>query len=1171
MTAIRSNGPCACLRNYSGAILAVLVVVAGMVFASALRAQESTSAPEKLTPQTENPPQAGEKQEEDALFPLKRNQWFIQQRAYPNAHVPAGAYWRAQAQRQQLLARRALALRALSPVAAAQVDPFSAVTWIADGPQPAAAYYGTIPYSGRATSIAVHPTDPNTVYLGTAAGGLWKTTDSGTTWTPLTDQQASLAIGAVAIDPNNPSTVFAGTGEPDFSTDSYYGQGLLKSTDAGATWTLIRTPFTTGDTAPDFTAIAVQPGNSNIVLAANWAGLYRSADGGNTWSAVLTPGGGGGATAVMFDIKNSGVAYAGIGASASATGSVYMSTDAGQTWTSISGSGSGAVPAPSLVIRTALAEDSNGKLYAAFANANFVTPGTLYVTANSGATWTQLASPGGLDWYRNAIAVTPGNPQVLYASGALLYESTDGGQTWSSDSSGTYYADQHGFAFSGDGTRMYLADDGGVFVTTQPTTANAVFTSLNTTLNTMTFYPGFSLIAGQARLLAGSQDHGLNLYVGGLSWPNGEQSGYCGDGGAVYIDPKATYAYAHCEGGPANWVANASADTVVNNWTAAQTGINTGDRWPWVADIKGDWTTVSTVYTGTNRLYQSTNNAASWTAISGDLTAGSATISTIAVAPTDSNTIYTGAGDGTVSVTNNALSGAAATWKTLTGLPTRTITKILVMPDSAQDVYLTVSGFDSGHVFHSTNGGTTWTNISGDLPNTPADSIAADPSLLNTFYLATDTGVYVTSNSGAHWEPLGTGLPNVVVQDVLLDPTNRKLRVITHGRGAWEAALPLAALGTSAVSLSFGNQTRGTTSAAQTVSLTNNLNATLALSGVQITGPFTETNTCGASLAPAATCTVSVSFAPAVAGAAQGTLTVTSADNVVTVLLSGTGVGIPTAVLGSTSLSFGDQPAGIASAAQTVQLSNPGDGTLANVTISFTGANTGDFSQTNNCGGSVAPAASCTVSVVFTPMSTGARSATLSIADNAAGTPQIVALSGTGTPPFALSAAGTTASVSAGSSATYSLTVTAAQGTSLASTVALTCSGLPSGSTCSFNPANVFAASTTQNVTLTVSTTPKSSAAHAALTGAGSVSLAALSLFGALLLPRRRLRLLLIAAFAVLCLGTPGCSGGGGGSGSGGSGSGGGSGTPSGSYTITVTAAQTTIYQTTQTLTLTVQ
>jgi hypothetical protein len=320
---------------------------------------------------------------------------------------------------------------------------------------------------------------------------------------------------------------------------------------------------------------------------------------------------------------------------------------------------------------------------------------------------------------------------------------------------------------------------------------------------------------------------------------------------------------------------------------------------------------------------------------------------------------------------------------------------------------------------------------------------------------------------------------------------------------------------------------------------------------------------------------VSVTFAPTVVGAEAGTLTVTSSANTVTVALSGTGVGIPIAGLSVPSLNFGNQVAGIASAAQTVQLSNTGDGALANIAISFTGANPGDFSQTNNCGTSVAGGANCTISVVFTPQAVGGRSATLSIADNAAGAPQTVALTGNGIAPFALTATGTTASVQAGASATYPLTVTAAQGTSLASVVALACSGLPTGSTCSFNPANVAAGATTQNITLTVATTPKSSPAHASLAGRGGISLAALSLFGALLLPRRRWRLGVIAMFALLCIGIPGCSGGGSGSGGGGSGGGGGGGsgggTASGSYTITVTASQSTIYQTTQALTLTVQ
>ncbi len=1184
----------AACRRWQQAVTAVAVAcVVGLLLDGPLaaRAQEKPVGPEKLqksqnTAQTE---EGNEEGDDDLLFPLKREQWFVQQRAYPNTHIPAGAYWRAQMQRRALVAKRANRLamaRMTSRQLAAQADPFASATWTAAGPQPAAAYYGSIVYSGRATSIAVNPTDPNTAYLGTAGGGVWKTTDGGQTWNPLTDSQASLAIGAVAVDPNNPSTVFAGTGEADFSGDSYYGEGLLKSTDAGSTWTLVQTPFLNGNTTGSFASIAVQPGNSNVVLAGNVgvsnSGLWRSADGGTTWTEVLAPGGYAGVTAVMFDVKNSSIAYAGIGGYyPTSAGSVYMSTDSGQTWTPIDGSGAGTIPTPANVFRTALAESADGTtLYAAFANSSLTAPGLIYSTTNKGTSWTQLAtpSPDGIDWYRDSIAVSPTNPQVLYAAGIGLYESTDGGQTWVKNTGGVLYADQHSIVFSADGSRLYVADDGGIFSSTAPTVASATFASLNSSINTMTFYPGFSLSPTTSNwLLAGSQDHGLNLYTGSVAWQNGEQSGFCGDGGSVYIDPKGTYAYAHCKGGSADWTANATADASVTSWVAAQTGISTTDREPWVADIKGDQQTVSTVYTVTDRLYQSVNNAASWTAISGDLTAGQSTLTTIGISPTNGNTIYTGAGDGTVSVTTNALSGTSSTWTMLSGLPDRSISKIVVEPDSTQDVYVAVNGFGAGHVFHSTDGGSSWTDISGDLPDTPADSILVDPDLNDTIYLATDTGVYVTTNAGTNWEPLGQGLPNVVVQDLLLDESTRTLWVITHGRGAWETTLPLAGLAASNTSLSFSNQTQGTTSTAQNVTLTNNLaSTTLSITAIQITGPFTQTNNCGASLAAGASCTVNVSFAPTTAGSAQGTLTVTSSSNTAVVSLTGTGVGIPDVALDSSSLAFSSQAVGVASASQTVQLSNTGDGALTNIAVSFSGTNAGDFSQTNNCSTSLAAGADCSINVVFTPGATGARTASLSIADDAPNAPQVVSLSGTGAAPFTVTAASSSATVSAGSSASYTLTVAAAKGTSLASSVSLTCSGLPTGSACAFSPTSVASGATSQAVTLSISTTGAS--ASLGTDTAGGMALAGISLLGLLLLlPARRRRVGLLM-LALICVALSGCSGGGNsnssstGSGSGsGGGTGGSSGTPAGAYTVTVTSAQSNVYSTTTKLTLTVQ
>jgi len=758
----------------------------------AARAQQPNHGPEKLYKDPDMPrpdvPAVLERESDDgdadSEFPLKRQQWFNQLRAYPFDHIPAGARWRAILQHQAMLRAHQESLGKMTGQQAALVDPLSTVVWTPDGPQPVAGYGGTTLYSGRADAIAVDPENPQIIYLGTAAGGVWKTTDGGQTWKPIGDFAGSLAIGSIAVDPNNSENIYAGTGEPDFSADSYYGVGLLKSTNGGLTWTLIRletNPWNDNVTSGPVAAVAVQPGDSNVVLASAldwWGGIFRSTDAGRTWTQVSSSK----ATSLLFDKKNPKIVYAGTSASyGGSDGPLLKSTDAGLTWNPMNGTGTNVVPAQGQVIRAALAQDNAGALYAALA-------GPLYKSTDGGANWIQLASPGGLDWYRNAIAVVPNNPQVMYAAGFNVSQSVDGGKTWSK-AAGEYYADQHAFAFSPDGSKLYLADDGGIFVNNSPATAAANFTSLNETINTLTFYPYFSIIAGNPNsALAGSQDHGVNLYLGDLAWPNGEQSGVCGDGNGVYVDPKGENAYVHCQGGWANWAVNHNGAESPGTYVAAQNGIDKNDRWPWVADIKGDQKTTTTVYTGTNRLYQSLNAGGTWTAISPDLTNGGV-ITTIGVSPNDSTAIYVGSNDGKLSVTTSADKGAAATWTTLSGLPNRAITKVVVAAGNDKLIYVTVSGFASGHVFRSSDGGATFKDISTNLPDTPANSIAIDPNIPATLYLATDTGVYVTENSGQSWTPMGSRLPNVVIQDILVEPTTRTVRVISHGRGAWDAVL----------------------------------------------------------------------------------------------------------------------------------------------------------------------------------------------------------------------------------------------------------------------------------------------------------------------------------------------------------------------------------------------
>src|SRR5258706_8660427 len=214
-----------------------------------------------------------------------RDEWFYSQRSYPRAQIPAGARLNAIAEIERIdRAARASHPQALEAAAidgglAAALD---ASTWTSIGPRPTdlGSIYVT---AGRVNAIAIDPRDNNVVYLGAAEGGVWKTTDGGINWRPLTDDQNSLASGAIAIDPTNPDTVYAGTGEENFAIDSYYGAGILKSTNGGASWTKIIGPFV----RTTIGALAISPSNSQTLLASSRIGIYRSTDGAATWTQVF--------------------------------------------------------------------------------------------------------------------------------------------------------------------------------------------------------------------------------------------------------------------------------------------------------------------------------------------------------------------------------------------------------------------------------------------------------------------------------------------------------------------------------------------------------------------------------------------------------------------------------------------------------------------------------------------------------------------------------------------------------------------------------------------------------------------------------------------------------------------------------------------------------------------
>lgn len=1062
-------------------LLTMFVVFLSAVFVGIGTAQEVDAAEEH----------------DDANVLRMRAEWFYHQRAYPLKHIPAGARQHALKQRELIKMKdAAMVLPTATP----------SPSWVSIGPEPSIPFtnFGGSPtVSGRVSAIAVDPTNASIVYLGGANGGVWKSTDAGNTWTPLTDNQPSLSVGAIAIDPSNHNTIYVGTGEGNYAAggiigDSYYGAGILKSTDGGGTWAQITGPFV-GPFGSDSLSggafigtLAVSPSNSQVLLAglysassSNPSGLYRTADGGTTWALVLdgssfapNP-----CTSVVFDPTNENNVYAALGnfmGDPFLTNGVYKSTDGGQTWTELLAESANV--AGRIVL--AIAPSSPTTLYASVAQALSVGSGLLgvYKTTDGGTTWGLLSNaPNFCDFqcsYDMDIKVAPNNANVVYATGMYTYStnaettvvrSLDGGSTWSLVGAGAngniVHTDGHALTFSADSSTLYVGSDGGAWSTTNVATSPLNWNGLNGPLAITEFYNGLAIDPTNVNIaFAGAQDNGTQKYSGTTTW----NIVACGDAGYNAIDlATPTTVYSACSWANQPFIQKSTSSGNVGTYSAATTGIDTTDRASFIPPLVMDPINSSNLYTGTYRLYQTTNGAASWTAISPDLTSGG-NVSTIAVAPSNNNTIYTGSDDGLIAVTNNALLGTSSLWFNISpvGL-SRAITHIAVDPGSASTAYVTYSGFSGfadahGHVFKTTNGGSTWTDISGNLPNIPVNVIVLDPDIAGTLYVGTDIGAFVTSNGGTSWSVLGTGLPDVAVLSLAFHHATRTLMAATHGRSVWEISLAttqtltvtLSGTGSGTVTSSpsgincpgtcsakfnsgtavtlpaaagAGSSFAGwsgacsgtgtcnvTMSAAKSVTATFNLVTfplTVTLSG---TGSGTVTTspsgincpgTCSASFnsgtgviltAAASAGSTFAGWSGACTGTSTCNVTMTAAKSVTaTFNLSGG----PVVTLSPTSLSFGTVVIGTTSVAQAITLRNTGTATLTITAISITGTNSGDFLKTGatNCGSSLAIGASCTISVAFKPTTSGARSAAVSITDNAPGSPQQASLSGTGT------------------------------------------------------------------------------------------------------------------------------------------------------------------------------
>jgi photosystem II stability/assembly factor-like uncharacterized protein len=646
----------------------------------------------------------------------------------------------------------------------------------------------------RVTDMVVHPTNSNIVFAAHATSGVFKTTDAGSTWEPISDDLPVLTIGAMALEPGNPDILYVGTGEANANSYSFLGMGLYKSTDGGATWTykgLEETRYIARVVVDPLDTDRIWVAGTGALFGTNpERGVYRSLDAGDSWDLVLSLTDSTACTDIAIDPTRPDTVYAAMWErvrgltyrqSAGPTSGLYRSYDGGDTWVELTNG----LPSGDDVGRIGISvcATSPNVIYAMYADHPGYFAG-VYKSTDYGDTWTRT-NDGALSnltssfgWYFGQIRVDPNDANRVFAMGVPFYRSQNGGASWTEV--GSYnHVDHHAMAFDpSNPSTIWEGNDGGIYVSYNSGTS---WTKLYDQ-PTNQFYAITIDYLNPQRLYGGTQDNGtLRTPDGGTdNWDHifGGDGFYCNvdptDSDVIYVEYQWGQLYKSTDFG--------------YYWDSAMDGINGGDRRNWSTPVVMDPSDHLTLYCGTYRVYRTTNGAGWWDAISGDLTNGDqgasfGTITTIAVAPSDPDVIYVGTDDSNVWVTQTGV----GSWTNISAsLPNRWVTRVSVDPSDAGIAYATFSGLrwdeEIGYVYRTTDYGVTWTDITGNLPGAPVNSIVVDPDQTSRLFVGTDVGCYYTENLGTSWQVLGTGLPAVPVHDVKLHQPTRTLVAGTHGR-----------------------------------------------------------------------------------------------------------------------------------------------------------------------------------------------------------------------------------------------------------------------------------------------------------------------------------------------------------------------------------------------------
>ncbi|MDQ1267122.1 MAG: hypothetical protein QG635_2276, partial [Bacteroidota bacterium] len=658
--------------------------------------------------------------------------------------------------------------------------PMMSPTWNFLGPSTNTGGYGGL---GRVNCVRVNPSTPTILWAGSASGGLWKSTNGGTSWVSNTDDLPTLGITDIVIDPNLPTSMFIATGDGDgYST---YSVGVMKSEDGGASWSVTGLNWQVAQ-VKTISRLLMSPMNSSILFAAASDGVWKTSNGGINWTRVL----GGNFKDMEFCPSDPNIVYV-------CGTEMYVTRNNGGSWTKVQGLPTNNIERMAIAVTPALGNN----LYTVISDSRNSGLLGVYKSTDNGDSWleqtgdnpnllgyeTDGADQGGQGWYDLCIAVSPTNANELYVGGVCVWKSTNGGLNWTMNAFWhqnqgfpVVHCDHHDLFFVPGTTTLYDANDGGVYKTVN---GGSTWQWIGNQLKITQFYRLGCSASNPGTVIAGSQDNGTKLLSSNV-WSDV----LGGDGMECIIDyTNSNNVYAEAQNGEIYKSTNGGSQFGDNPIMSEDIS---HENAAWVTPIIMHPANSQILYTAYQNVWKTTNGGAEWSKISDFPTPANAKYKVLQISPSDPNVIYYSPGYQYLYRTTDG----GSNWANFALPSSMALTYIAVEPTTPNKIWACFSGFASGNkVYVSINGGLSWDNISGNLPNVPVNCIIFQNNSNNRLFVGTDIGVFIKDDSNPDWQDFNEGLPNVVVNELEIQYGSSKLKVASYGRGLWDTPIQASA------------------------------------------------------------------------------------------------------------------------------------------------------------------------------------------------------------------------------------------------------------------------------------------------------------------------------------------------------------------------------------------